>query len=143
MPPTQTAAPVTGPYAPAPPVPGPQQPTDIFSSDGFLKILASQIRGQNPLEPMKDTEFLAQMAQFSQLEQTTNLAKDIRALTLSGQLSQGAALIGRTVTYLPEGTTTPVTGTVDSLRVAGDGRSMSLVVGGVDVDVSLVTAVAP
>lgn len=144
MPPTPatTPTPVTGPYTPTPAVPAPEQPTDIFSSDGFLRILASQIRGQNPLEPMKDTEFLAQMAQFSQLEQMTNLAKDIRALTLSGQLSQGAALIGRTVTYQPQGSLTPVTGIVEGLRVAGDGRSMSLVVGGVEVDVSLVTAVA-
>jgi flagellar basal-body rod modification protein FlgD len=90
---------------------------------------------------MKDTEFLAQMAQFSQLEQITNLAKDMKALTLSGQLSQGASLIGKTVTYLPEGAVTPVTGVVESLTVGGDGRSMSLVVGGVSVDVSLVTRV--
>jgi len=141
MPPV-TQPPVTGPYTPtAPAATGPEKPTDLFSSDGFLKILASQIRGQNPLEPMKDTEFLAQMAQFSQLEQITNLAKDMKALTLSGQLSQGASLIGKTVTYLPEGAVTPVTGVVESLTVGGDGRSMSLVVGGVSVDVSLVTRV--
>ena len=45
---------------------------DIFSSEGFLKLLASQMTSQNPLEPMKDTEFIGQMAQFSQLEQTTD-----------------------------------------------------------------------
>jgi flagellar basal-body rod modification protein FlgD len=139
MPPV-TPPPVTGPYTPPTPAP-PSTPTDLFSSDGFLKILASQIRGQNPLEPMKDTEFLAQMAQFSQLEQITNLAKDMKALTLSGQLAQGASLIGKTVTYLPEGAVTPVTGVVESLTVGADGRSMSLVVGGVSVDVSLVTRV--
>jgi flagellar basal-body rod modification protein FlgD len=141
MPPV-TPPPVTGPYTPtAPTANAPVKQTDLFSSDGFLKILASQIRGQNPLEPMKDTEFLAQMAQFSQLEQITNLAKDMKALTLSGQLAQGASLIGKTVTYLPEGALTPVTGVVESLSVGGDGRSMSLVVGGVAVDVSLVTRV--
>jgi flagellar basal-body rod modification protein FlgD len=143
MPPITDPAAVTGPYVPAPTTPAPAEQTDIFSSDGFLKILAGQIKGQNPLEPMKDTEFIAQMAQFSQLEQITSLAKDMKALALSGQLSQGASLIGRTVTYLPEGAPAPLTGTVESLRVSGDGRGMSLIVDGVEVDVRRVQAVAP
>ena len=131
----------TGAYTPTSPLPAPAEQTDLFSSDGFLKIRASQIKGQNPLEPMKDTEFLAQMAQFSQLEQITSLAKDMKAMAVSGQLAQGASLIGTTVSYLPEGAMIPVTGVVESLRVGGDGRSMSLLVDGVEVDVSLVTTV--
>lgn len=139
--PTQ-APPVTGPYAPAPAAAKPTKATtDIFSSEGFLKLLAAQISAQNPLEPMKDTEFVAQMAQFSQLEQTTNLAKNIEALTLSGQLAQGASLIGRTVTYQPADGSAPVTGVVGSLTVGAGGRSMSLIVNGVAVDARLVTAV--
>jgi flagellar basal-body rod modification protein FlgD len=140
MPPQTISATATGPYAPAPAAATP--PTDLFSSDGFLRILASQIRGQNPLEPMKDTEFLAQMAQFSQLEQITGLAKDMKAMALSGQLAQGASLIGTTVSYLPEGAMIPVSGVVEGLRVGGDGRSMSLVVDGVEVDVRRVSTVS-
>lgn len=135
------AAPVTGPYTPTPAVPGPAPQTDLFSSDGFLRILAAQIRSQNPLEPLKDTEFIAQMAQFSQLEQVTNLAKDTKALAVGGALAQGAALIGKTVSYIPAGQVTPVTGVVEGLRVSGDGRSMALVVNNVSVDASLVTEV--
>ena len=63
MPTIPTSA--TGAYTPTSPLPVPKEQTDLFSSDGFLKILSSQIRSQNPLEPMKDTEFIAQMAQFS------------------------------------------------------------------------------
>jgi flagellar hook assembly protein FlgD len=81
------------------------------------------------------------MAQFSQLEQITNLAKDTAAMNLSGRLAQGAALIGRTVSYLPEGATSPVTGTVSAVTMGADGRSMSLTVGGVAVDAKLVTQV--
>ena len=106
MPPITTPA-VSGPYVPPTHRPAPKEQTDIFSSDGFLKILAGQIKGQNPLEPMKDTEFIAQMAQFSQLEQITNLAKDMKAIAMSSQLSQGASLIGKNVTYTPRGRDDP------------------------------------
>jgi flagellar basal-body rod modification protein FlgD len=135
--------PVTGTYTPTDPTAKKKtaEPTDMFSSEGFLKLLASQIRSQNPLEPLKDTEFVAQMAQFSQLEQITNLAMDMKSMNLSGRLAQGASMIGKTVTYLPEGTTTPITGVVGGVSMGKDGHSMSLTVNGVAVDVKLVTTI--
>ena len=137
-----TIPPVTGAYTPQDPSATKKtEPTDMFSSDGFLKLLASQIKGQNPLEPMKDTEFVAQMAQFSQLEQITNLAKDTAAMNLSSRLAQGASLVGKTVSYLPEGATAPITGVVSAATMGADGRSMSLTVNGVSVDAKLVTQV--
>jgi flagellar basal-body rod modification protein FlgD len=137
-----TIPPVTGAYNPTDPSATKKtEQTDMFSSDGFLTLLASQIKNQNPLEPMKDTEFIAQMAQFSQLEQITNLAKDTAAMNVSSRLAQGASLVGRTVSYLPEGQMTPISGTVSSVSMGADGRSMSLMVGGVSVDAKLVTLV--
>ncbi len=137
-------APVTGDFAPTTPLAAAtaKPRADIFSSEGFLKLLATQISSQNPLEPMKDTEFVAQMASFSQLEQTTNMASDIKALTMSGRLSQGAALIGKSVTYQPANGDPAVTGVVQSLTVGSANTSMSLIVNGVSVDVSQVTGIA-
>ena len=135
-----SAAPVTGAYTPTSPVPAVAKKVDIFSSEGFLKLLASQMTSQNPLEPMKDTEFIGQMAQFSQLEQTTTMAQSMKALAMSSQLAQGSSLIGKNVTYTPAGGTTPVSGTVDSLTMSGG--SMSLVVDGVAVDPGLISRVA-
>ncbi|MGE3234865.1 MAG: flagellar hook capping FlgD N-terminal domain-containing protein [Thermoleophilia bacterium] len=137
-----TIPPVTGAYDPTDPTATKKAaPTDMFSSDGFLTLLASQIKNQNPLEPMKDTEFIAQMAQFSQLEQITNMAKDTAAMNVSSRLAQGASLVGKTVSYLPEGQTAPVSGTVSSVSMGSDGRSMSLMVNGVSVDAKQVTLV--
>jgi len=50
-----------------------KKPGDILGKDEFLKLLISQLQNQNPLEPMKDQEYVAQMAQFSSLEQLQNM----------------------------------------------------------------------
>lgn len=140
VPSTTTPPPVTGAFTPAPAVPAPAKKVDIFSSEGFLKILASQMTGQNPLEPMKDTEFIGQMAQFSQLEQTTTMAQSMKALALSGQLSQGSSLIGKSVTYAPADGSAAVTGTVQGVTMSGG--TMSLVIDGVSIDPTTITKVA-
>jgi len=50
---------------------------DILGKDAFLKLLITQLRNQDPLNPMEDKEFIAQMAQFSTLEQMQQLNKNI------------------------------------------------------------------
>lgn len=70
---------------------------ESLNKDDFLKLLITQLTHQDPTEPMKDREFIAQMAQFSTLEQMTNMSSDFERL--AGILSSGQAmdLLGRTV----------------------------------------------
>ncbi len=56
----------------------PKEYNSNLDKDAFLKILVTQLRYQNPLEPTKDNEFIGQMAQFSSLEQSQNSNKAIR-----------------------------------------------------------------
>ena len=73
-----------------------------LGKDAFLKILVTQLKHQNPLEPLKDTEFIAQMAQFSSLEQLTNLNTSISTLLglqESHLVTEYANLIGSSVTW--------------------------------------------
>lgn len=143
MPPEVIPAPVTGTYTPAEALKRPTAANNdgIFSSQSFLKLLGVQMSSQNPLEPVKDTEFLGQMAQFSSLEQITSLNQNMKALNLTSQLSQGSAMLGKSVTYTPAGAGLPVTGTVDRLIIEPTSNQLSLVVGGVQVNISQVREV--
>jgi len=100
----------------------------IMGKDAFLKILLTQLRYQNPLEPVKDTDFIAQMAQFSSLEQMQNMNKNLEAAlqTLSlwqensfrnSQISCAFDLIGREIEYR-SGEEYKI-GTVEAIRVNG------------------------
>jgi flagellar basal-body rod modification protein FlgD len=79
--------------------------TNSLGKDDFLKILMTQLQNQDPLNPMQDTEFISQMANFSSLEQMTNLNSSIGTFikqSQQNQFMQAALMIGKTVTYSDE-----------------------------------------
>ncbi|MCL2243691.1 MAG: flagellar hook assembly protein FlgD [Treponema sp.] len=65
--------------------------------DDFLKILIKQLEFQDPTSPMQDKEFIAQMAQFSTLEQMTGMAQDFAKLTSIISGSEASSSLGRGV----------------------------------------------
>jgi flagellar basal-body rod modification protein FlgD len=71
-----------------------------LGKDQFLQILVTQLRNQDPMQPLQDKEFIAQMAQFSSLEQTMNMSKEITALRQSAGMVAG--LIGKEVSWTEE-----------------------------------------
>ena len=87
--------------------------TDELGKDDFLKLLIVQLTHQNPTEPMDDREFIAQMAQFSTLEQMTNLSSEFERLGGLIQSGQAVALLGKTVDIVLGSAT--VTGQVDEV----------------------------
>ncbi|PID16501.1 flagellar hook assembly protein FlgD [Sporosarcina sp. P34] len=75
---------------------------DTMGKDAFMKILIAQMANQDPTNPMKDTEFVAQMAQFSSLEQTMNLAKAFEKFADSqnqSQLIQYNSFVGKEIRW--------------------------------------------
>jgi len=73
-----------------------------LDKDAFLKILMAQLQNQDPLSPMEDKDFVAQMASFSQLEQMTNLSSSFNLLLNQSSLNnflQYSSLIGKKVSY--------------------------------------------
>ena len=74
--------------------------SDELGKDAFLELMITQMKNQNPLEPQGNSEFVAQLAQFSSLEGITNLNKTVETLAgglQSSQALQASALVGRTV----------------------------------------------
>lgn len=85
--------------------------------DTFLQLLIAQMQNQDPTEPMDSSEQIAQLATFSQVEQTIETNKNLEALLQSNSLSQASAIIGKTVSSL-DGETT---GVVKEVQIMSDG----------------------
>lgn len=65
--------------------------------DDFLKILMTQLQNQDPTKPMEDKEFISQMAQFSSLEQMTNVSQGFQEMNALLSSNQALSVLGRTV----------------------------------------------
>jgi len=106
----------------------PRVPTNELDKDAFLLLLITQMKHQDPLSPMDNTQFLSQMAQFTALEQMTNLNRTMN-------LSQGYSMIGKTVYGQVQdkttGTSREVFGTVDAVSMRGG--IVYLTVGGTEI----------
>jgi flagellar basal-body rod modification protein FlgD len=120
-----------------------QQKTKVYSNnldkDAFLKLLVTQLKNQNPLEPMDNTEFIAQMAQFSSLEQAQNTNKTIKTDSAYNMVNK---LVKATHVDPKTNEITQVVGEVSMVRVDGD--KVYLKVDGIEVlydDVKEVTDV--
>ncbi|MDO5293994.1 MAG: flagellar hook capping FlgD N-terminal domain-containing protein [bacterium] len=86
-----------------------------LGKDAFLQLLVTQMKYQDPLNPSSDTEYISQLATFSQLEELQNL-------NTSYSQTQAYSLVGKTValsTTDSTGTTSYVTGTVDYVTMSG------------------------
>ncbi|MBI4179688.1 hypothetical protein HY522_09740 [bacterium] len=104
---------------------------NAFGQDTFLKLLVTQLRFQDPIEPVNNEEFLAQMAQFTGLEQMVSLNKSMEKLAGSSIKSDAVSMLGSEVSIKPTGqvlqegeTPIEVTGTVDEIRFDGEGAKL-------------------
>lgn len=77
-----------------------------LGKDDFLKLLLTQLSNQDPTSPMENTEFIAQMAQFSSLEQMTNMNSEFTKMAAMFKTSEASSVIGRTVELTVGDTTT-------------------------------------
>lgn len=123
-------------------------PKSILGKDDFLKLLVTQLKAQDPLNPMKSDQFVSQMAQFTSLEQTQNMSDAITQF-VNSQTSLGsqASMIGKTITWTSSsGATTGLTTASTSqigvvTAVSQKNGAISYVVNGTSVDPSEITSI--
>jgi flagellar basal-body rod modification protein FlgD len=102
-------------------------PQKTLGQNDFLKLITVQLTKQDPMKPMEDTAFIAQMAQFTSLEQTNNLVKQFGLMRSSSELASASSLIGTQVTVKQQDGST-VTGLVEAVDTTG--ATPRLVMGG-------------
>ena len=110
------------------------------TQDQFLTLLVTQLQHQDPIEPVKQENFLAQLAQFATLEGVETLNTSFDQMLKLQELTQGSNLIGKSVVYSTEADPTARVGLVE--EVASTESGISLLVSGEVVPLDLVTSVA-
>jgi flagellar basal-body rod modification protein FlgD len=83
----------------------------------FLKLLVAQMKNQDPTNPMDSTQYMAQLAAFSQVEQSVQMNGKLDQMLQSSTLDQAAAIIGRTLTSADGATS----GEVTEVRLVSNG----------------------
>jgi flagellar basal-body rod modification protein FlgD len=106
-------------------------PTKSLGQQDFLNLLVAQLTNQDPLNPQTNTDFVAQMAQFSSLQQATNMQQDIAQM-------RADSLLGQNV-QLQTSSGDSVTGTVSAVNIMAG--VPSLIVNGQSYQLNQVTAV--
>jgi flagellar basal-body rod modification protein FlgD len=103
-----------------------------------MKLLTTQLTSQDPMNPMKDTEFISQMANFTSLEQMRTLSKSFETFTTDQKLASAPSYLGRQVTITD--VTGDVTGIVEAIKLK-DGKP-AIVINGKTYETKLITGIA-
>jgi flagellar basal-body rod modification protein FlgD len=112
----------------------PISPSQSLNQADFLNLLVTQMTSQDPLNPESDTDFAAQLAQFSSLQSSQQMQGDLQNIQATG-------LIGQTVSATPSTGGSPITGVVTSVQVSAG--TPQIIIGGQTYNLSAITAVTP
>src|SRR3954447_1662383 len=103
----------------------PKKSNFALKPEDFIKMMITQLQNQDPMQPAKNEELLAQMSQIGQLQSATSLQDSLKGLVTQNQIGAAAGLIGKTVQGLDD-KDDPVTGTVTSVSVGKDSVDLEL-----------------
>jgi len=115
-------------------------PGGRLDKQAFLMLLVAQLKNQDPMNPMQDREFIAQLAQLNTLEQLQQLNETVAAMAQHAALGQVAGYLGRVVSGLDRASGALVTGTVVGATIL-DGVAVLELSGGQRIDVRDVVSI--
>jgi flagellar basal-body rod modification protein FlgD len=111
-----------------------------LKTEDFIKMMITQLQNQDPLEPAKNQELLAQMSQIGQLQSSTQLTVSLKGLVLQNNLGAAGNLIGKAVRGQDD-RGEPLGGVVNSVRVESDKVFLELD-NGKSLELTRVTSIA-
>ncbi len=114
-------------------------PAQTLNQKDFLKLLVAQLAAQDPMNPVSNTDFAAQMAQFSTLQTTQTMQTNLAGLESSQAVLQANSLLGRTVQVQSTSGAT-ASGVVSAVNLQGG--TPSIVVNGQSYNLSSVLSVS-
>jgi flagellar basal-body rod modification protein FlgD len=119
--------------------------TDL-GRDEFLDLFVAQLQNQDPLDPVKNEDFVAQLASISSVEQLESLNSNVVASialnqnnALLSQLTSSSSLIGKTVNFVDQSTGLQSNGTVDGVKIENGVAVLNI--GGRDIPLGSVTEI--
>ncbi|MGW8276369.1 flagellar hook assembly protein FlgD [Xanthomonas axonopodis] len=101
------------------------QSNNTIDQDGFIKLFLSQLQFQDPLEPVDNREFLAQLAQFSNLEQSRQLSLNSEGALSMNATSQGLSLLSRRI-EVTQASGNTATGVVKAIEFSASGPLLTV-----------------
>ena len=105
----------------------------------FLTLLTIQLQNQDPIDPVKQEDFISQLSQFSMLEGVENLNASFQSMLQLQEISQGLDLVGKKVDYLDVPSGEIESGVVDEFFV--DQGVVNLMINGRAISVDLISGV--
>lgn len=96
-----------------------------ISQEDFIKLFLAQLQFQDPMEPLNNREFLAQLAQFSVLEQTRLSNENLTTIATLNSSDQAVSLLGKNVEVETE-SGTPFNGVIEAVHFSSQGASLTI-----------------
>lgn len=109
-----------------------------LGQDAFFKILITQLKNQDPLDPMKDRDFISQMAEFSSLEKNDQIYSLLEDKLGANQVIENSNLIGKEITANVEGV--EMSGIVDAVK-SSDDKVLAVLDSGSEIDINNINQV--
>jgi flagellar basal-body rod modification protein FlgD len=135
--PTATVPATTPPSAPATPATAgttaksstevtPENPGATLGKNGFLQLMIAQLQSQDPLQPTESSAYVGELAQFTEMEQVTNLAQTSSQSAAAQNVAQAVQLIGHKVSYKDPTTGAAAEGTVQNVQISSSGATLTV-----------------
>jgi flagellar basal-body rod modification protein FlgD len=123
-----------------PSTPGSSSSKMSLKTEDFIKMMITQLQNQDPLEPAKNEQLLAQMSQIGQLQSSTQLTESLKGMVLQNNLGSAGNMIGKMVRGMDDQNET-ISGLVNSVRVENDKVFLELD-SGKSLELTRVTSIA-